>query len=94
MAPLYLKIRNSLKTCKENQEKAAIIAEILKPDRRSARHAFVRSLLSLKRDLGEVVFIKPLFVKLKFEILNPPNTQNSRDVILTDSAVDVNVSLS
>ncbi|XP_057534951.1 uncharacterized protein LOC130813203 isoform X2 [Amaranthus tricolor] len=94
LAPLYLKIRNSLKTCKENQEKAAIIAEILKPDRRSARHALVRSLLSLKRDLGEVVFIKPLFVKLKFEILNPPNAQNSRDIILTDSAVDVNVSLS
>lgn len=96
LAPLYLKLHSSTKTCKDTQEKAGIIAEILKPDRmgRSARDAFIRSLLNLNRDLGELVFLKPLCIKLRFEIINPPKAENSRDIILTDSTIDANVTLS
>ncbi|XP_010684919.2 uncharacterized protein LOC104899426 isoform X1 [Beta vulgaris subsp. vulgaris] len=96
LAPLYLKLHSSTKTCKDTQEKAGIIAEILKPDRmgRSARDAFIRSLLNLNRDLGELVFLKPLCIKLRFEIINPPKAENSRDIILTDSTIDAYVTLS
>ncbi|XP_021857726.2 uncharacterized protein [Spinacia oleracea] len=96
LAPLYLKLQSSYKTCKDTEEKAAIIAEILKPDRteKSVRDEIVHSLLSLNRDLGELVFVKPLRIKLRLEIINPPKPENSRDIILTDSTVDVNVTLS
>lgn len=95
LAPLYLKLQSSLMTCKHNQEKATAIAEILKPDKtgRTTRNAFVLSLLNLNRDLGDLVFVKPLRIKLRFEIVNPPKSENSRDIILTDSSIDVNVSL-
>ncbi|XP_021767493.1 uncharacterized protein LOC110731886 [Chenopodium quinoa] len=75
LAPLYLKLHSILKTCKDTQEKAATIAEILKPDitGKTTRDAFVHSLLNLNRDLGELVFVKPLRIKLRFEIINPQN---------------------
>ncbi|KAL9235680.1 hypothetical protein vseg_010421 [Gypsophila vaccaria] len=95
-APLYLRLCSSPNPCEDTQDlKAAKIADILKPDRsgRLTRDTLVRLLLNLNRDLGDLVFIKPLHVKMTFNILNHPKSVNSRDIILTDSKLDVNVSL-
>ncbi|KAJ8435285.1 hypothetical protein Cgig2_030040 [Carnegiea gigantea] len=92
-APLYLKLRSAFENCEGTQEmKAAQIAKILKADRtgRVSRDAFISFLLNLDRDLGDLVFIKPLHVKVKFNILNHPKADNSRDIILTDSSIDLN----
>lgn len=96
LAPLYLKLRSDSENCKDTREmKAAQIAGILKADRagRVRKEAFIDFLLNLDRDLGDLVFIKPLHVKINFNILNHPKAENSRDIILTDSSIDVNVSL-
>ncbi|KAL2945490.1 Protein SUPPRESSOR OF QUENCHING 1 chloroplastic [Bienertia sinuspersici] len=87
LAPLYLKLQNR-KTCNDAQEKAAAIADILEPNSsgKSSKDVFIRSLLNLNRDLGELVFVKPLRVKIRFEIINPPKTENSRDTIIDSDA--------
>lgn len=95
-APLYLKLRSAFENCEETQEmKAAQLAKILKADRTGSvsRDAFISFLLNLDTDLGDLVFMKPLHVKVKFNILNHPKADNSRDIILTDSSIDLNVSL-
>ncbi|XP_074317246.1 uncharacterized protein LOC141653394 isoform X2 [Silene latifolia] len=95
-APLYLKLRSSCKTHGKSRDmKAAEIADILKPQRngRLERDTFIRLLLKMNRDLGDLVFIKPLHVKMTFDTPNLPKTENSRDIILTDATVDVNVVL-
>ncbi|KAH9607638.1 hypothetical protein KSS87_014160, partial [Heliosperma pusillum] len=95
-APLYLKLRSSCKTGGKSQDmKAAEIADILKPHRngRLKRDTFIRLLLKMNRDLGDLVFIKPLHVKMTFNTLNHPKTENARDIILTNATVDVNIVL-
>ncbi|KAL2945504.1 Protein SUPPRESSOR OF QUENCHING 1 chloroplastic [Bienertia sinuspersici] len=75
LAPLYLKLQNR-KTCNDAQEKAAAIADILEPNSsgKSSKDVFIRSLLNLNRDLGELVFVKPFTCKNKVRDYQP--TQN------------------
>lgn len=42
---------------------------------------------------GNNVFLRPLHVKLKINSLDHPKADNSKDIILTESAIQVNVSL-
>lgn len=95
-APLYLKLRSSSKTREDSQDtKAAKIADILKPHRieKMERDTLIRLLLKLNRDLSDLVFIKPLHVKIMFDTPDHPKCENSRDIIVTDSIIDINVSL-
>ncbi|KAK9733852.1 hypothetical protein RND81_04G096900 [Saponaria officinalis] len=95
-AHLYLKLQSSSNTCEDTQDsKAAKIAYILNPDGsgRLKRDTLIRSLLKLNRDLGDLVFMKPLHVKMIFNTLKYPKPKNLRDFILTDANVVVNVSL-
>lgn len=57
------------------------------------RESCVRFLLKSGRDLREQIFMKPLHVRIKFDSFDHPKADNSRDIILTDSSVEVNVSL-
>ncbi|KAL3517787.1 hypothetical protein ACH5RR_020376 [Cinchona calisaya] len=93
-APLYLRLtRSSSSRTDDRVENAARIADILDPLRRPSRDSVIQFLLSSKRDLEKLVFVKPLHVRLKFESADHPKADNSKGVVLTDSSVEVNVAL-
>jgi hypothetical protein len=93
-AVLYLKHRKKPYLGEDNQEKFAARIVDMNPERtgRTARDLCIHMLKS-NRDLRDLIFIKPLHVRIKFDTLDHPKADNSKDIILTDSSVEVNVSL-
>lgn len=71
------------------------MVDFLKPERhgRMRRGTCIQYLLKVKRDLEDLIFITPLRVRIKLDILNHPKADNSKDFVLTDSEIKVNISL-
>ncbi|XP_052171268.1 uncharacterized protein LOC127787329 isoform X2 [Diospyros lotus] len=95
-ASLYLRLKKSSDSSDDSKEKkAARIAEILNPKgtERMGRDPIIQLLMKSNRNLEEIIFMKPLHVRLKFDCRDHPKADNSKDIILTDSSVEVNVSL-
>ncbi|KAG6667580.1 uncharacterized protein LOC122315184 isoform X1 [Carya illinoinensis] len=94
-AALYLKLRKPDLGDEDQEKYAARILDILNPDRtgKAERDSFIRILLKSDRDLRDLIFIKPLHVRIKLDILNHPKVENSKEIVLTDSSIEVNVSL-
>ncbi|KAL7246942.1 hypothetical protein ACSBR2_001953 [Camellia fascicularis] len=97
-AALYLKLKRNPNSRKESMEKkAARIADILNPQRAETmgKDPCIEFLMKSERDpMGEIVFMKPLCVRLKFDCGDHPKAaDNSKEIILTDSSFEVNVSL-
>ncbi|KAL8139118.1 hypothetical protein V2J09_005119 [Rumex salicifolius] len=93
-AALYLKLKKNPVKC-DPKEKAAMIADILKPERsgKMNRDAFIELLLSSDRDLDDLVFTKALHVRIQLRTHDHPKDENSKNISLTDSKVKVDVSL-
>ncbi|KAL3850056.1 hypothetical protein ACJIZ3_011938 [Penstemon smallii] len=92
-AALYLRLKKNIDLPFDSQEKKAErIADVLDPKRRF-RKDLVKLLTMTNRDLEEQIFIKPLNVRLKFNSLDHPKADNSKDIILTESSVKVNINL-
>lgn len=94
-AVLYLKLRSDPDQPEDNQEKyAARIVEILNLGRSGEieRDSWIQ-LLKTNRDLRDVIFMRPLHVRIKVESSNHSKADNSRDIILTESSIKVDVSL-
>ena len=95
-AALYLKLRKQ-ELLEDNREKyAARIADILNSERsgKLGRDLFIQFLLKSDRDLRDLIFMKPLHVRVKLDCLDHPKAANGKDIILTDSNIEVNVLLS
>ncbi|XP_062019533.1 uncharacterized protein LOC133736114 isoform X1 [Rosa rugosa] len=95
-AALYLKLRKQ-ELLEADQEKcAARIADILNSERsgKMGRDSFIQFLLNSNRDLRDLIFMKPLHVRVKLDCLDHPKAANGKDIILTDSNIEVNVLLS
>ncbi|KAF5954656.1 hypothetical protein HYC85_007512 [Camellia sinensis] len=97
-AALYLKLKRNPNSRKESMEKKAVrIADILNPQRAEmmGKEPCIEFLMKSERDpMGELVFMKPLCVRLKFDCGDHPKAaDNSKEIILTDSSIEVNVSL-
>lgn len=95
-AVLYLKLRRKPDIGEDNQEKyAARIVDILNQERteRSGSDSCIHFLLKSNTDLRDLIFSKPLHVRIKFSSPNHPKADNSKDIILTDSSIEVNASL-
>lgn len=95
-AAAYLRLKKDTDVCSESrQRKAARIADLLNQGRtRVSRDVIVQFLLTSKRDLEEVIITRPIHVRLKFDCPNHPKADNSKDIILTDTSLNVNVALS
>ncbi|CAK9323623.1 unnamed protein product [Citrullus colocynthis] len=95
-AALYLRLRRN-QDCEGNGEKhhAVRIADFLYPGSKGkmTKESCIEFLLNCKRDLRELIFVKPLHVRIKLDSLGHPKAENSKGIILTDSSVEVNVSL-
>lgn len=94
-AALYLKLRKTADSGMDSREqKAAKIADSLDPTRRVSKDLLVSYLLASKRDLEGLVVTRPLQVRLKFECPNHLTSEdNSKEIIITDSSINVSVSL-
>ncbi|VVA96700.1 unnamed protein product [Arabis nemorensis] len=96
-AALYLRLAKNEETESANQEELARrITDILKPAMNMTtmnEDLFVKLLLKSKRELRDIVFLKPMHVRIRLDSMDHPKAENSRDVILTDSSAQVDVSL-
>ncbi|KAL9397702.1 hypothetical protein Peur_011955 [Populus x canadensis] len=95
-AALYLKLRRHLDLEEGGQQKhAARIADILNPGRGEGleKDSCIQLLLKSNCNLRDLIFVKPLHLRINLDTLDHPKADNSKDIILTDSAIEVNVSL-
>lgn len=93
-AALYLRLKKNSDSEGESRGiKAARIADILEPNRKSKRDLLVKVLMMSEREVEDVIFMRPLHVKLKFNCDNHPKASHSKEVILTRSSVEVHVTL-
>lgn len=93
-AALYLRLKkDSDGRSDSRQRKADRIADLLNPGTMVSRDVILQFLLASKRDLEEIIITRPVHVRLKFECPNHPKADNSKDIILTDTSLNVNVAL-
>ncbi|KAF2322815.1 hypothetical protein GH714_031051 [Hevea brasiliensis] len=73
---------------------AARITDILNPGRITGirRDACIQ-LLKSNADLRDLTFMKPLHVRIKLDCVDHPKAHNGKDIILTNSSLEVNVTL-
>ncbi|KAL3358962.1 hypothetical protein AABB24_015843 [Solanum stoloniferum] len=93
-AALYLRLKkDSDGRSDSRQRKAARIADLLNPGTMVSRDVILQFLLASKRDVEEIIITRPVHVRLKFDCPNHPKADNSKDLILTDTSLNVNVAL-
>ncbi|XP_030532651.2 uncharacterized protein LOC115742487 isoform X2 [Rhodamnia argentea] len=95
-AALYLRLRRNLDVLEDDREKyAGILSDLLVPKSsgKEGRDLCREILLKSSADFGDLVFVKPLNVRIKFDTPNHPKAENSKDIILTESSIEVSVSL-
>lgn len=93
-AALYLRLKKSPNSEGDSQGiKAARIADILMAKRKSKRDLLVKLLTMSEREMEEIVFMRPVHVRLKFDCDLHPKGDNPKDIIVTDSSVEARVSL-
>lgn len=95
-AALYCKLRSVPKSNEGNREEhAARILDILSSKRsgKIERDLWKAFLLQSKGDLRDLIFMKPLHIRLRLSCQDHPKADNGRDFILTDSSIKVDVLL-
>lgn len=93
-APLYLRLKRSLSSSPDDRVKnASRIADIIDPLRKPTRDSVIQLLSSSKRDIKDLIFVKPLHVRLKLDCGHHPKADNSKSVVLTASSIEVNIAL-
>ncbi|XP_027360430.1 LOW QUALITY PROTEIN: uncharacterized protein LOC113868757 [Abrus precatorius] len=95
-AVLYCKLRRVPNSNEGNREEhAARILDILSSKRsgKLVRDLWNAFLLQSKGDLRDLIFTKPLHVRVRLNCSDHPKADNGRDIILTDSSIKVGVSL-
>ncbi|GER55104.1 NHL domain-containing protein [Striga asiatica] len=95
-AAVYLRLKKeSNKQVNSRENKASRIADILDPKKKFKRYLLIEQLMLMSdRDLEELIFMRPLHVRLKFNCRDHPKSdQNTKGVVLTDSLVEVHVTL-
>lgn len=89
---LYLKLSREQGT-KERSLEAIKILGLPKQGIRSEDDTWIKLLLDSVQDLKELVFVKPLHLRIRFDCLDHPNATTQNETILTDTALEVNISL-
>ncbi|KAD3068506.1 hypothetical protein E3N88_36386 [Mikania micrantha] len=92
-AALYLRIQN-----KTNNSKMQQLTRLVSNSNPSSKDSFqteacARILSTSNKTPEELVFLRPLHVRLKINSRDHPKAENSKDIILTESFVEVNVLL-
>ncbi|GJT00728.1 NHL repeat-containing protein [Tanacetum coccineum] len=95
-AALYLRIKK-LQNQKDESKKlqATRLANLLSPsgEDKAKTDACAQILLTSEKTPEKFIFLRPLHVRLKINSRDHPKAENSKDIILTESSIEVNVSL-
>ncbi|KAG8389096.1 hypothetical protein BUALT_Bualt02G0193700 [Buddleja alternifolia] len=90
----YLRLKKNTVSHDDSQEKkASMIADILDPKRKFRKDLLIKLMMMSNRDLEELIFMRPLHARVKFNTRDHPKADNSKDIILTDSSVKVHITL-
>uniref|UniRef100_A0A7N0TPJ2 NHL domain-containing protein n=1 Tax=Kalanchoe fedtschenkoi TaxID=63787 RepID=A0A7N0TPJ2_KALFE len=95
-AALYLRLKKDAESTTEiSVEDADRIAAIVKPKKstNTALDPCFRSILTSNKVSRDLIFMKPLHIRIKLFNLDHPKTADVRETVLTDSFIKVNVSL-
>ncbi|KAI4365745.1 hypothetical protein MLD38_021707 [Melastoma candidum] len=95
-AALYLRLHRSLDVAEDKQEMyAGKLADVMVPDyaRETGRPLCQQILLHPSINLKDVIFVRPLHVRVRLDSQRHPKANNSKAVVLTESSVEVNLSL-
>lgn len=93
---LYLKLkRNSNSREAHPDVYAGRILDLMSSGRyvKMERDLWCEFLSKSKVDLRDIIFMKPLHIRIKFESYDHSKADNGRDIILTDSSIEVKVSV-
>ncbi|KAK9145987.1 hypothetical protein Sjap_005890 [Stephania japonica] len=79
---------------RSREEKARRLARFLdEGSENHGREACTQLMLRSNRDIEDIIFMRPLHVRLHLNCQNHPKTHKANDQILTDTTIEVNVSL-
>ncbi|XP_071698630.1 uncharacterized protein [Rutidosis leptorrhynchoides] len=95
-AALYLRFKRPRNQGDDSpKQQADRLAHALNPNGKDnvQKDACAQILLTSGKNPEEFVFLRPLHVRLKINSLDHPKAENSKDIILTESSIEVNVSL-
>lgn len=95
-AALYLRIRKPQKQSIDSKKQlAARLVNFLNPggEDNFQKDVCAQILSTSKKTPEEFVFMRPLHVRLKINSLDHPKAENSKDIILTESSIEVDVSI-
>lgn len=95
-AALYLRFKRPQNQRDDSKkQQAARLADALNPcgNDNFQKDACAQILLISEKTPEEFVFLRPLHVRLKINSRDHPKAENSKDIILTESSIEVNVSL-
>ncbi|PSR94920.1 NHL repeat-containing protein [Actinidia chinensis var. chinensis] len=95
-AVFYLRLKPNQNSNNSTEKKAARIADILNPKRAETmgKDPCAQFLMKSDRTLEELVFMKPLHVRVKLECRDHPKAvDDPNEIVLTESSIEVNVSL-
>lgn len=93
---LYLKLNEAYSSCHGQDRRAAEkVLDISDHDKNGKQgvNACIELLLESCRNLREVVFMKPLHLRIRLECGDHPVLTTSKEIVSTHSSIDVNVSL-
>ncbi|KAK9082587.1 hypothetical protein Scep_029058 [Stephania cephalantha] len=90
-AALYLKLKGD--SCgRSREEKVRRLAQLLDDGTEmQGREACIQLILRSNRDVEDIVFMRPLHVRLHLNCKDHPKTHKANDQILTDTTIEVNV---
>ncbi|KAL7113285.1 hypothetical protein ACP275_04G053100 [Erythranthe tilingii] len=89
-AALYMRLK---KNSNSRASKAERIADMIDPQKKTKKDLLVKLLMTSHVDLEELVFTRPLHVRIKFSCGDHKKADNSKAIVLTDSSVKVDVTL-
>ncbi|KAJ9548009.1 hypothetical protein OSB04_020552 [Centaurea solstitialis] len=92
-AALYLRIKNEIDESKKQQAGRLVDALNHSGNDKMQIDACAEIVSRSEKNPKELIFVRPLHVRLKINSLDHPKADNSKDIILTESSIQVHVSL-
>ncbi|XP_024966615.1 uncharacterized protein LOC112506647 isoform X3 [Cynara cardunculus var. scolymus] len=91
-AALYLRIKNGSDESKQQQVGRLVDALNPSGNSKAQTDACAQIVSRSEKNPEDLIFVRPLHVRLKINSLDHPKADNSKDIILTESSIQVHVS--
>ncbi|XP_019709474.1 uncharacterized protein [Elaeis guineensis] len=92
-AVLYLKVKKTQDDVEEQKNVAKRILDYQKHEDRKSEDACTELVLKTCRDMQDMIFMKPLQLRIRLECGDHPASETNKETITTDSIIKINMSL-